>query len=136
MSARWKIVPVEMTEAMQSAAESHDVSVRHFFECPHATIRSECYSGNPACEEGEDNNHNCADAFFRQVLDDGNGVGTYRAMLASAPAASGDNELVDEAGAVVLKALKDMRFKGVGDHWETECRYIARAVLAYLEGAQ
>lgn len=37
-------------------------------------------------------------------------------------------------GAVILTALKDMRFIGVGDHWEPECRHIARAVLAHLEG--
>ncbi len=86
MNGRWKIVPVEMTEAMQIASESHDVSARHFYECPHATIRSECYIENPACEEGEHNNHNCSDAVFRQVLDDGNGVGVYRAVLAAAKA--------------------------------------------------
>lgn len=84
-SGEWVAVPKEPTEAMQAAGENADVMVRNFYECPHATIRSECYSGNPACEDGEDNNHNCADAIFRQVHDDGESVGVYRAMLSAAP---------------------------------------------------
>lgn len=131
--SKWKLVPVKLTEEMQRAAEGVDVPTRSFFECPHATIRSECYSGDPACEDGEENNHNCADAIWRQVLDDGDSVGVYRALLGSAPAPTDDNTLVDDIGTTILTALKEMRFTGVGDHWETECRYIARAVLAKLE---
>lgn len=57
----------------------------------------------------------------------------YRAMLAAAP--SLDIEVLVEGVAwSLLGSLKEMSFKGAGDHWHSEMQYAARAVLRHLFG--
>ena|ERR1700744_1364952 len=44
--------------------------------------------------------------------------------------------LVEGVAWMLLGSLKEMRFKGTGDHWHTEMQYAARAVLRHLFGEQ
>lgn len=85
VSREWVAVPKVLTAKMQAAAEQADIRSRGYFECPHATIRNECYSGDPACDDGDENNHNCADAIWRNVLDDAESIDIWCTMISAAP---------------------------------------------------
>lgn len=57
----------------------------------------------------------------------------WTAMVAAAPS-PGIETLVEGVAWSLLGSLKEMSFKGAGDHWHSEMQYAARAVLRHLFG--